>query len=74
MNRTKDGRFIDARVKVSPQQIEKILLQIKEEQHLSWKKFAELLDVSEFTLSQDWRNGKTTLPLSVFEKSLFKII
>ena len=68
MNRTSDGRFIDDRVRISKNRIQKILKDCKTEHNFTWFEFAERLNISEHTLRNDWSKKGNTVPLSIFKE------
>lgn len=70
MIKTRDGRFIDKRVLIDKKLLKTLILGIKSEKKLSWKKFANILGISEQTLRIDWMNNKSTIPYSVLKKIL----
>ncbi len=70
MKRTVDGRIIGKRVIIAKKLLKKILLDIKISNHFSWKKFANLLGVSEQTLRHEWLKDKSTVPYELFRKVL----
>ena len=47
MNKTKDGRVIDKRVKISKNILNKILSEIKIKQKLNWGQLAKRIDISD---------------------------
>ena len=65
---TKDGRFIENRIKIEIKQLEKILIAIKKEHKLTWKALAEQLGVSEQTVRHGWIKKGNTIPDSLFRK------
>jgi len=68
MKRTMDGRFIDTRIKFKPNLQKKLIEKCKNMNNLTWRKFAEILNVSEHVLRHQWRNEINTLPLSIVKK------
>jgi DNA-binding Xre family transcriptional regulator len=70
MKRTSDGRAIDKRVLIDKQVLREILVSLKLEQKISWKKLAKQLGFSEQSVSHDWLVEGSTIPLQVLKKLL----
>jgi len=70
INKTKDGRIIDKRVKVRKPLLNDIITKIKEDSKLTWKDLSYKLGVCDYTVRQDWMNKNNTIPLSIFKKLL----
>ncbi len=66
--KTKDGRFIEKRIKGETKFIRRILYKIKESNKFSWSTLATKLNISEYSIVQGWLRRRNTLPLSVFKK------
>jgi len=67
MKKTKDGRFVDKRVKIPVNLLDKILMGCKAGEYGTWGKLARKLGVSTYTLRYDWRKGNT-IPLSILKQ------
>lgn len=70
MKKTKDGRIYDNRIKMSKISLNKIILECKNKQDLTWEQFANKLGVSPYTIRYDWRKKSITIPLSSLKKIL----
>ena len=70
MNKTKDGRIIETRVRIDKEILKKLILEVKDSKKLTWKKFSDNLGVGEQMIKHDWVNKNDTLPLSIFHKLL----
>lgn len=68
MKKTKDGRFIEKRVKFPKSFIQNVLYRCKKEKKWTWSFFANYLGISEYTLRYDWLNKGNTVPLSLARK------
>lgn len=69
-NKTKDGRFREKRIRLPIRVIKKNIDKIKKDNAFTWKQFADILTVSEYTLRYDFRVKGNTLPASIFQKIL----
>ena len=70
MNRTKDGRICDNRVRVPQELLNQILLNCKKINHLTWEQFSKKLDISSYTIRHDWLKKGNTIPLSCLKDML----
>jgi len=70
MDRTRDGRIIDKRVKIPKKLINEILLGYKSAHNLTWKEFADVVGVSRYTIRYDWRKNGNTIPESMLKNIL----
>jgi len=70
MERTKDGRICDKRVRVPQKLLNQIILESKKINHLTWKQFSKKLDVSSYTIRYDWLKKGNTIPLTTFKNLL----
>jgi hypothetical protein len=66
MRRTKDGRFVEKRVRVESILLRKIIQDLKLD--YTWQKLSEKLSVSTDTIRIGWLVKNQTIPFSLFEK------
>ena len=72
MNKTKDGRFIEDRVRVDIKLLDKIIRDIKQNYKFTWKELANKLSISPHSIREKWIKKGCTIPLSLF-KQLIKL-
>jgi hypothetical protein len=70
MNKTRDGRFIEERIKIPSRLLKETLEKIRLKNHLTWNELSKKLGLSEQTIRADWINKERTIPKSVFKKLL----
>jgi|TARA_Y100000310_G_scaffold243188_1_gene247624 hypothetical protein len=68
MNKTKDGRFIEKRVKIDKKLLRKIMLEIKSSKNYTWKRLSKELKIGEHMIRVDYLKKDRTIPLSMFNQ------
>lgn len=68
MNKTKDGRFIEKRVKINLILLNKLIKEIKQEHNFCWRSLAKKLLISRDAIRVGWLIKGNTIPYSVFLK------
>jgi len=66
MNKTKDGRYLETRIRIPKNLLSKLIWGIKKDKKYTWRQLAEELGVAEQTVRVDWFCKNRTLPLSKF--------
>jgi hypothetical protein len=67
MNKTKDGRFIEKRVKIDNKLLRKIILETKSNSNYTWNQLSQELKIGEHMIRIDWLKKDRTIPLSIFK-------
>ena len=64
--RKRGETIVDERIKFKKGLQRLFIKKIKKKSCKTWKELADEVGISEYTIKSDWRNEKSTLPLSIF--------